>query len=334
MKKIWQLWLTTMLAVLLLSACGGTATEEKPAVEDTPQTDVVEEVEDKEEDADEDSGSPYPYTINDSVGNDITIEAAPTTIVSLIPSNTEILYALGLEDEIVAVTDNDDFPAGVEEKESVGGLELNIEKIISLNPEMVFAHDMLLGSAEEGLEQIRDAGIPVIVVPDAKNFDQTYETIEVFGQVTDKVDEAEKIVEEMKAKVEEIVEKAATADEEKTVFVETTDAPEIYTPGQGTFIQEMLDMIGAKNIVEEDDWIMIDPEEIINKNPDVLIVMYSHVPDIVESIKNRDGFDGITAIKEDAVIQVDEDLLSRTGPRLADGLEELAKAIYPEVFGE
>lgn len=321
-----------MLAVLVLSACGGTATEEKPAVDETPQTEVVEDVEETQEDA-ADEESLYPLTVNDAVGNDIVIEAAPTTIISMMPSNTEILYALGLADEVVAVTDNDNYPEEVDEKESIGGFEFNVEKIISLNPEMVLAHEMAMG-VEDGLQQIRDAGIPVIVIPNAENFDETYETIETIGQVNDKVAEAAQIIEEMKAKVEEVVSKTATAEEEKTVFVETSDAPEIYTPGNNTFVQEMLDMIGAKNIVEEDDWIMIDPEEIVDKNPDVIVVMYDYVPDIVESIKNRDGFADVTAVKEDAVVQVDEDLTSRVGPRLAEGLEEFAQAIYPEVFSE
>ena len=323
LKNIWKLWLTSVLAVFLLAACGGTAVDDKPKTEKAPQEDASKEVEEL-----------YPLTIKDATGKEITVETAPATIISLIPSNTEILFALGLVEEVIAVTDNDDYPAEVEEKESVGGFELNIEKIISLNPEMVFAHEMLLGSSGEGLEQIRDAGIPVIVVDEAENFEETYATIETIGKVTDKVDEANKIIEEMKAHVEEIIDKTAKAENERTVFVETSDAPEIYTPGSGTFVQEMLDMIGAKNMVTEEDWIMIDPEEIVNKNPDVIIAMYSHVPDIVQSIKNRAGFDTVTAVTDNMVIQVDENITSRTGPRLADGLEEFAKAIYPEAFSE
>lgn len=322
LKNIWKLWLTSVLAVFLLAACGGTAVEDKPKTEPAPQEDVSKEVEEL-----------YPLTIKDADGKEVTVEAAPATIVSLMPSNTEILFELGLVEEVIAVTDNDDYPAEVEEKESVGGFELNIEKIISLNPEMVFAHEMLLGSSGEGLEQIRDAGIPVIVVDNAEDFEETYATIEMIGQVTDKVDEATKIIEGMKAQVDEVVEKTAKAENERTVFVETSDAPEIYTPGSGTFVQEMLDMIGAKNMVAEEGWIMIDPEEIVNENPDVIVVMYN-APDIVQSVKNRAGFDTVTAVTDNMVIQVDENLTSRTGPRLADGLEEFAKAIYPEAFSE
>lgn len=325
LKNIWKLWLVSVFAVFLLAACGGTATEEKPKVDETEQADSGEAVDNED--------SLFPLTIKDAVDHEITVEAAPATIVSLVPSNTEILFALGLAEEVIGVTDNDDFPAEVEEKESVGGFELNIEKIISLNPEMVFAHEMLLGSSEEGLNQIRDAGIPVIVISNAENFEETYETIKMIGQVTDKVEEADQIIEDMKSKVDEVLAKTATAETERTVFVETSDAP-IYAPGNETFVQEMLDMIGAKNMVTEEGWVMIDPEAIVNENPDVIVVMYSYVPDIIESVKNRAGFAEITAVKEDAVVQVDENLTSRTGPRLAEGLEEFAKAVYPEVFSE
>lgn len=322
LKNIWKLWLTSALAVFLLAACGGTAVDDKPETEKAPQEEASKEIEEL-----------YPLTIKDADDKEVTVETAPATIVSLMPSNTEILFELGLAEEVIAVTENDDYPTEVEDKESVGGFELNIEKIISLNPEMVFAHEMLLGSSGEGLEQIRDAGIPVIVIDNAEDFEETYATIEMIGQVTDKVDEANKIIEGMKAQVEEVIEKTVKAENERTVFVETSDAPEIYAPGSGTFVQEMLDMIGAKNMVTEEDWIMIDPEAIVNENPDVIVVMYN-APDIVQSVKNRAGFDTVTAVTDNMVIQVDENLTSRTGPRLAEGLEEFAKAIYPEAFIE
>ncbi len=327
MKNMWKLWLVSVLAVFMLAACGGTATEDAPAIE----KEQVEEGQGTEEA----EVALYPLTITDAVDNEITVEAAPTTIVSLVPSNTEVLFALGLADEVVAVTDNDDFPAEVEEKESIGGFEINIEKIISLNPEMVFAHEMVLGSSSEGLDQIRDAGIPVIVINNAANFEETYATIEMMGQVTDKVDEANQIIEDLKAKVADITEKLETVEEEKTLFVETSPAPEIYTPGNATFMQEMLDLVGAENIAaDQEGWVMMDPEEIVKRNPDVIIVMYDYIETAVEDVYARDGFDTITAIKEEQVIQVDENITSRTGPRLADGLEAIAKAIYPEVFGE
>lgn len=323
MKKLWQLMLMAVLATFMLAACG---TTDEPKKDETPAT------ENTQTDTDDVVEAAFPVTLTDAVGNEITFDEAPKTIVSMMPSNTEILFALGLNEEIVGVNDYDDFPEEALEKEKIGGMEFNVEKIVSMQPDVVFAHESGLGSGEDGYQQIRDAGIKVFVVTNATNFDQTYTTIEQIGQATGKTEEAATIVEDMKAKVAEVVEKTSKVEDKKRVFIETSDAPDIYAPGKNTFMQEILDMIDAENVVTEDGWAVISPEEIVSQNPDVIIVMYSYVPDIIESVKNRDGFGDITAVKEDRVVQVDENLTSRTGPRLAQGLEEVAKAIYPEAF--
>ena len=328
MKKIWQLMLMAMLAVLVLAACGNDSTKEETPAEETP---AVEE-ETNTDEATEDTS--YPLTLTDAADEEITFEQAPETVISLIPSNTEILFGIDAGDKVIAVTENDDFPEEVADLDTVGDFTVNVEKVISLKPEAVFAHEMMMGSSEEGLNQIRDAGIPVIVVPTADTFDETYEAIEMIGEVMDKTTEADQIVEDMKTKVADIEKKAADITDKKRVFVENSDAPEIYTPGKNTFPQQFLDMINAENIVTEEGWIMISPETIVDENPDVILAIYDYVPNVVENIKTRDGFSTVTAIKEDTIIQLDEDITSRTGPRLADGLELFAKAVYPEVFGE
>ncbi|WP_153730329.1 ABC transporter substrate-binding protein [Sporosarcina obsidiansis] len=325
MKKFWQLLLTALLAVLLLAACGNDNKKEETPGDSDKAT--------EETNTDQTEGTAYPYTINDSSGEDVTFEKAPEKVISLIPSNTEILFGIGAGDRVIAVTENDDYPAEVADLDKVGDYNVNIEKVISLKPDVVFAHDMMLSSSEEGLNQIRDAGIPVVVVPTAETFDETYETISVFGEIMNKNEEADQIIKDMQAKVDEIKEKAADITDKKRVFIETSDAPEIYAPGKNTFPQQFLDMINAENVVTEEGWVMISPETIVDENPDVIIAMHG-TPDIIDSIKKRDGFDTITAIKEDQVVRVDENITSRTGPRLAEGLEAFAKAIYPEVFGE
>ena len=323
MKKLWQLMIMSILATLLLVGCNGEeAAPVENSTDDTQQEATVEE-------------TTFPLTMTDAVGNEITLEEAPKTIVSMIPSNTEILFALGLNDEIVGVNDYDNYPAEALEKEKIGGQEFNVEKIVAMNPDIVFAHESMIGVGEAGLQQIRDAGVKVFVVKNAADFNQTYTTIEEIGRATGKLAEAQQIVEDMKAKVEEVKEKVASVETKKTVFVETSDVPDIYTAGNGTFMQEMFDMINAENIAaDQEGWFKIEPEEIVSRNPDVIIISYSYVDDIVNKVKARDGFDSVTAVKNDAVVQVDENLVSRTGPRLAEALEEIAKAIYPEVFSE
>ena len=322
MKNLWKLMLTSILAVFLLAACGGNAADDKPKENETTTENAAGEE------------ATFPLTLTDSVGKEVTIEAAPEKVVSMIPSNTEILFELGLGEAVVGVTDFDNYPEAAAEIEKIGGMEFNIEAIIAMNPDIVFGHESAYDMAKDGYQQIRDAGIPVLIVKNALNIDETYETIETIGKATGKTKEAAGIIDDMKTKVDEVVEKVKDV-EKKTVFVETSPAPEIYTPGAKTFTQELLDVIGAENIAaDQEGWIQMDPEEIINRNPDVIIVMYDYIDTAVEDVYARDGFDSITAIKEKAVVQVDEDITSRQGPRLAEGLEAFAKAIYPEAFGE
>ncbi|ETT87243.1 helical backbone metal receptor [Viridibacillus sp. FSL R5-0477] len=317
MKKIWQFCLVFVLALGVLVGCGQT--------EDTKKKE-------NSESATEQQVAGYPLTETDALGNDVKFTEAPKSIITLVPSNTEILFALGLEKEIIAVSDNDDYPKAATKKEKIGGMEFNAEKIISLNPEVVFAHETLLGTSEAGLQQLRDAGLKVFVVKNAENFDETYKTIEQIGHITGKADEAKKITDDMKAKVKEVQVKVKDV-KQKSAFVETTDEPNIYTAGKDTFMQEMFDLANIKNVTaDQTGWFQIDSEEIVKRNPDTIIVKYNHVKNIVEKVKKRQGFDSITAVKNDAVVQVDANLTSRTGPRLAEGLEVIAKAVYPEAF--
>ena len=319
MKRIWQLAIMLTMVFALLVGCGQRDSQ-KSSSDKTNSTQTTKNT------------STYPMMVKDALGNNVEFKEAPKKIVSLVPSNTEILFALGLDDKIVGVTDNDNYPEAATKKEKVGGMEYNIEKILSLKPDVVFAHESNAKSVEAGLQQLKDAGITVFVVKNATNFEETYNTIEQIGQITDKGQKADQIVEDMKAKVQEVQDKVANV-KQRSVFVETSDEPEIYTAGKDTFMQEILDLANIKNVVDDQSgWFKIDSEQIVKRNPDTMIVMEDYVPNIVEKVKKRQGFNSITAVKNDAVVQVNQDLTARTGPRLADGLEEIAKAVYPEVF--
>ncbi|SDH91517.1 iron complex transport system substrate-binding protein [Planococcus glaciei] len=324
MKKYWKFGASAGLAAMLLAGCGDQEaptgeTEETPV--DTPKE--VAEVE-------------FPVTMKDATGEEVVIEAEPEAIVSMMPSNTEIIYELGMGEKIVGVTDFDNYPEEAASIEKIGGQEFNVEKIISLQPDLVLSHEGGLGVGEAGIQQLRDAGLAVYVVSDAQNFDEVYETFSVIGQATGAMEEADALVSEMEAQVDEIEEQASTIKEPKKVFVEVGSSPEIYTTGSGTFIDEMLDILNAENTAGElKGWVSMDPEAIVEKNPDVIISTEgAYVPDAVEKIKARNGFAEVAAVKEDAVYNVDSDKVTRSGPRLTEGLMEMAQAIYPEVFSE
>jgi iron complex transport system substrate-binding protein len=278
----------------------------------------------------------FPVTLKDGLGEEVTIQSEPKRIVSLIPSNTEIAYALGLGEKIVGVNDFDNYPEDVKKKEKIGGMEFNVEKIISLKPDLVLAHASSANNSKDGLKQLKDAGITVLVVNDAKTFDDVYHSIEMIGKATGTTKKANEIIENMKTKLEAIKEKAKNIKEKDKmkVWVEVSPAPEIYTAGKGTFIDDMLKVISAKNVAgDQEGWPMFTEEKAVALNPDVIITTYGYyVKDAAKQVMARPAWKDVPAVKNKRVYDVNSDLVTRPGPRLVEGVEELAKAIYPEVF--
>ncbi|MEH7344461.1 ABC transporter substrate-binding protein [Bacillus sp. JJ1532] len=323
MKKLYSVLFVLLLAIGVLAGCGGSAEE---PTENTAEKETQPAQEEKAD---------FPVTIKDALDNEVVIESKPEKIVSLLPSNTEIAFGLGLGEEVVGVSDFDNYPAEAAEKEKIGGMDFNVEKIISLSPNLVLAHASSAHNAEAGLQQLRDAGITVLVVNDAKNFDEVFDSINMIGTAGGKKEEAEKLVSSMKAKLEEIKEKAKTIQDadRKKVFVEVSPAPEIYAVGANTFMDEMLKMIHADNVVTEESWPKMDPEAVIERNPDVIITTHGYyTEDPIGNVLGRDGWQEINAVKNNQVVDVDSDTVTRSGPRLVEGVELLAKAIYPETF--
>ncbi|WP_226087670.1 ABC transporter substrate-binding protein [Mesobacillus sp. S13] len=322
MKKLNALLFALMLLIGALAGCGSNA--EQSNAKETKNTETVQQAEVK-----------FPVTITDGTGQEVTIESKPEKIVSLIPSNTEIAYGLGLEEQIVGVSDFDNFPEEVGEKEKIGGMEFNLEKIISMKPDLVLAHASSAHSSEAGLQQLKDTGITVLIVNDAKTFDEVYESISMIGTASGEKEKADAMIADMKKKIEEIKTKAKEIKEEdrKSVFVEVSPAPEVYAAGKNTFIDEMLQIIHAENTVTEEGWPKLDSEAIIKSNPEVIITTHGYyTPEPVKNVTSREGWDKITAVKENRVFDVHSDKVTRTGPRLTEGVEELAKAVYPDVF--
>jgi iron complex transport system substrate-binding protein len=192
-----------------------------------------------------------------------------------------------------------------------------------------------MGSSAAGLQQIRDAGITVLVVNDATDFDKVYDSIGMIGKATGKVAEAETIVSDMKAKIEEIKSKVASikAEDKKNVYVEISESPDIMAAGKNTFIDEILNTVQANNIITEEGWPKIDQEAVIASNPDVIITTYGfYIEDPVGTITSREGWQDMNAVKNKQVVDVNSDKVTRPGPRLVEGVEEVAKAVYPDLF--
>lgn len=271
--------------------------------------------------------SQFPLTITDFLGREITIEKEPERIVSLAPSVTELIFAVGAGDRVVGVTEYDTYPEEVKDLPKVGGFKgPNIELITAQEPDIIFASTL---SGKEEMETLEKMGIPVVVI-EAKSIDNIYESIEMLGKITNKEEKAQTIVNEMKSKIQEISNKVK--DRPKIKVFHLIDINGNWTAGSGTFIHELINLAGGQNIAEDTEgWVQYSIEELVRKNPDA-IVMSSYAGD-VETIKNMEGYKETNAVKNNNIYVVsNDDIISRASNRIVLGLEEIAKFLHPEVF--
>ncbi|NMM53889.1 ABC transporter substrate-binding protein [Paenibacillus aquistagni] len=332
MKTWWNKSLVVVMITALtvmLAACGGTAADNK--TQDNNQAAEQTDNTTKPDSSEQSLKTTYPLTVKDATGEEFTFDKAPERIVSVSPAETESLFALGLDQEIVGVSDFDDYPQAATTKPKMGGItKPNEEAIIAANPDIVFTG---ISMKEDVVKKFRDLGISIFKV-DPKSYDDVISNIELYGQITDRQQEAKDIVDNMKKVREDVQAAVKDAAEKKKVYVEFSPG---WTVGKGEFMNELIEIAGAENIAAtETGWININEENIIKSNPDVILYSAGLIDTetnkpLEELIKNRQGWDQITAVKDNHVIGVDSNLISRPGPRVADGLKEVAKAIYPDL---
>jgi iron complex transport system substrate-binding protein len=278
----------------------------------------------------------------DDLGYSLTLTSPPERIVSLAPSNTEILFAVGAGDNVVGVTDfcnyPYDFAAWIEagNMSSIGNYYgPSVEPIIALDPDLVLA---TTGSLEAA-ENLRDLGYNVLVI-EPKNLSFVLRDILLVGRATDRYSEAVALESEIKQRIDAVANQAADATSTPKVYHEVWNEP-IMSAGPGTFIDEIITLAGGENIFNDatTSWPTVSSEAIIEKNPDVMVFpdMYmgrQNFYETIEAVENRPGWDIISAVQNDAIYEINADIISRSGPRLADALEALAKMIHPEIFGQ
>ncbi|MBI5971684.1 ABC transporter substrate-binding protein [Staphylococcus caledonicus] len=252
-------------------------------------------------------------------------------IVSLIPSNTEILYELGLGKNVVGVSTVDDYPKDVKKgKQQFDAMNLNKEDLLKAKPDLILAHESQKGTSKKVLDSIEKSGVKVVYVKDAQSLEQTYHTFKQVGEVTGREKQADELINETKKNVEKVVKSVPKHHQSQSVFMEVSSKPDIYTAGQGTFFDDMLNKLDAKNSFSNiEGWKAVDKESIIKKNPDILISTEGlSKSDYYKIIKKRGGFEQIKAVKNERVETVNGDEISRPGPRIDEGLKELRDAIY------
>lgn len=308
-------------------------------VEAPPETKVTEEapgsttettIEPTEIIEPETLGVEYPVTVIDDVEKEITLTEEPDKIISLAPGNTEILFTLDLDEELVGVDNFSNYPEEVESIEKIGdAFNLNMEKIIELEPDLI----LTLKGMEEAVKEFENFGIAVYTL-DANNIENVLEDIEEIGQLTDRVERAEELTSEMQEKIDEIKTLVAdVSDEDKPkVFYMVWNEP-IMSAGKGTFMNDLIELANGINIVATDGlegWSEYSLEKLIEHDPDVIIAPKSLAP-TPETITADERFSSIKAVLENRVVIIDDDPVSRIGPRIVEGFLQIAQALYPDI---
>ncbi|RXJ03881.1 ABC transporter substrate-binding protein [Anaerobacillus alkaliphilus] len=332
MKKWMLLLVSLFLAATVVLGCTSPEEgkqEEAPAVVDAEKTEVAdqEEVVTTEQ---------FPLTITDAVGNEVTLESQPTRIVSLMPSVTETLFAVGAGENVVGRSDWCNYPAEALDVASVGQMEFDLETLLSLEPDLVLAHEGGLYAAGDKLDQVRAAGIPVVVVGNSDLFEEVYGAIDIVAVATGFSENGHRIISDLKASFAEISQRAAEVkgEEKRKVWLEID--PTLWTTGSNTFMHEILETINATNVASGvEGWAQFSEEDVIVLNPDIIVTTYGYyVENPKQQILERAGWDSVSAVQNEQIFDVNADTLSRPGPRLAEGVGQLAKLIYPEVFND
>ncbi|PHK50482.1 ABC transporter substrate-binding protein [Staphylococcus edaphicus] len=253
-------------------------------------------------------------------------------IISLMPSNTEILYELGLGDKVIGVSTVDDYPKEVKDKKQFDAMKLNKEALLKAKPDLILAHESQKATDGKVLSSLKDSGVKVVYVKDAQSIDDMYGTFEQVGKVTGKEKEATALVKETKANIKKVIRSVPKDAKSQKVFMEVSSEPEIYTAGNHTFFDDMLKQLKTQNSFSNlDGWQKVSKEAIIKKNPDVMIsTMGISESDYQNIIDKRGGFDSLKAVKNGRIEAVNGDQISRPGPRIDDGLKALRDAIYKE----
>jgi iron complex transport system substrate-binding protein len=272
----------------------------------------------------------FPTTLTDDEGGTVTLAAAPTRIISLTPGTTETLFALGAGPNVVAVTDFDDYPDAVKTLPHVASFSaIDIEKVVALAPDLILAGGNGFNPPDQ-IAKLRALGLQVLVVY-ARDVPGVLKDIQLVGTAIGKADAAKDLTASMQASFDQIHAAAASLPAPRTFYeIDTTGA--IYGPADQSFIAGMITLAGGTPITTGDpNKFDIPLEKLVTADPEVIVLgdaAYGATPAIV---KARPGWGTMTAVKTGAIRAADDIVITRPGPRLADGLRSLAIAIHPEL---
>ncbi|MFN8432701.1 MAG: cobalamin-binding protein [Anaerolineales bacterium] len=272
-------------------------------------------------------------SFTDGLGREVTLTAPAQRVVSLAPSNTEILFAVGAGDQVIGRDEFSDYPAEAAAIESVGGSmgEYSAEAIVALEPDLVLAAEI---NTPELISQLEDLGLTVYYLSNPTTIEEMYTNLEIVGQLTGH-DTAE-MVDSLKARVAAVDEKIAPISSRPSVFyeIDASDPSKPWTYGPGSFGNLLIERAGGFNIASDapDSYPQLSLEQVVVANPSFILLGDSMWGVTPESVLDREGWNTILAVQNNQIFPIDDNLISRPGPRLVDGLEALAKILHPGLF--
>ncbi len=272
----------------------------------------------------------FPVTLTDDEGNEVVIETEPQRIVSLTPANTEILFAIGAGDRVVATTDFDDYPPEAIDLPDVASYtSVDVEKIVGLEADLVVAGGNYFNDPE-ALERLRGLGIPVLVVY-AASVEAVLDDIRLIGQAAGSGAEAEALAATMAADIDAVSAATAALPTPRT-FYEIDAFGDIYGPADESFLEELIALAGGDPITTGSTTAFNIPlERLIEADPEVIVLGDANYGVTPEIVAGRPGWDVMTAVREGAIRPVNDTVVTRPGPRLTEGLRALALAIHPDL---
>ena len=305
-------WLVTFLAALLftLAACGGAGNGISGPTATAPQ-------------------SAFPATVSDFQGRSVTVQNRPERIVSIGPSITAFLFALGAGPRVVGVDDFSDEPAEASKIDKVGGVKVNFEKVVSLRPDLVLTVKFSDGT----IEKLQAASLTVLVV-DPQTAADVARTAMLIGRAVGQPGES--LASSIQQRVDAVRAKTRNVASRPRVYheIDASDPAKIFTVGPGSYINDLIGIAGGTNIAARatSAYPQLSAEEIVKSDPEVIVLAASTYSPSASDIAKRAGWAGISALKAGRVAYIEANLINRPGPRLGEAAEAYAKAVHPELF--
>lgn len=275
-------------------------------------------------------------TLTDPSGASVTLPAQIDTTAVLAPSLAEMVVALGYGDTIVAYDTSSVGLEGLKEDALVLDLmQPDMEQLVNLKPDVLLVTNLTLYDQENPYQSLIDMGICVVCVPTGDSIADIKSDITFVASVFGAEEKGKEIVDDMQARIDKIADIGKTITERKSVYFEIAAAPNLYSFGADVYLNELLDILGAENILaSESGWLSVTEEAVVSANPDVILTNVNYVEDPVGEILSRPGWESVSAVRDGQVFYIDNMASSLPDQNVVKALEEMARAVYPAYYGE